>query len=680
MSEPSIGGGEAAKVQPKSPPPIPPVKTPPTTPGANAPGKVADGKNKAESAKPGALGGQQEAGSNRVSASKAAQPGSSVGGQSAAAAGSILPKPVPPGMAGPSKAAQPGSSVGGQSAAAAGSILPKPVPPGMAGPSKAAQPGSSVGGQSAAAAGSILPKPVPPGMAGPSKAETPRGAGAGKGPAESGSAMPKPVPPGQAKAHGKVESLGGSEPPGGSVASGKAGPPDSAGQGLTVAGSVLPKPAPPGKALPPTSTVARQVPGMAGPPVSASGGGTLGPVAGPATGPAGSIPPGSMLGALANYGMGVVTSAARLIPAAAPPVADPAKEAGQPTALGPALFGAGAAAATITGASGAAQSALLERVPPAEETVRFVIQEAAFGQGAATPPNPATYGRVDALRFGVAAHNKQLAPALDRARKLGLPDAERLVEGVRVNAGTGEVIEINVPPGGDGTLNFDLVGLKKGATLARGDLLQEKAMMTMDAKFGRFSTNEAQAAFAARMGLAHVNVQAGNFRTQVAVAADASELAATEGMVVARQGGFARIGALGIIALATSVGVVLASSDKIGAAINLAKQTAIYIPLGALLTRVAGDAAMGGLLTMIVGLEGDSYRPEDEAFKQRQAMIYDFIYNNVPGALEMTRYTLLGASWLSTSWEYEVKDRKLFDEAYDAVQTVLKDPYQLKHP
>jgi hypothetical protein len=439
----------------------------------------------------------------------------------------------------------------------------------------------------------------------------------------------------------------------------------------------MPKPVPPGKALPSASTVARQVPGMTGLPVSASGGGTVGPLVGPATGPAGSIPQGSFLGALANYGMDVATSAARLIPAATPPVADPAKGAGQPTVLGPALFGTGVATATLTGASQAAQSALLDRVPPAEETIRFVIQEAGFGQGAVTPP---TFRPRDGVGFGRDAHNYQLAPAVARARQLGLADAERLVEGVRVDAATGRVIETNMPPGEGGTLNFDLVGLKKGATLAPGDLLQEKAVMTMDAKFGRISTNEAQAAFAARMGLAHVNVQAGNFRTQVAVAAEASELAATEGMVVTRQGGFARIGALGIIALATSVGVVLASSDKLGAAINMAKQTAVYIPLGALLARAAGGAAMGGLLTMIVGLEGDSYRPQDEAFKQRQAMIYDFIYNNVPGALEMTRHTLLGAGWLSTSWEYEIKDRKLFDEAYDAVQTVLKDPYQLKHP
>lgn len=162
-----------------------------------------------------------------------------------------------------------------------------------------------------------------------------------------------------------------------------------------------------------------------------------------------------------------------------------------------------------------------------EDTLRFVVNEAGFAQGRATPPNVGTHSKADASRFGTAAHNLQLRDAVDRARRLGWPGADRLVEGVRVNGRTGEVIGINVRPGGKGTLNFDLVVLKAGAQLRVGDLIQDQVSMTGDVKFGDLSTNRAQAGFARRHGFAHVNLRAGNFKLQQAGAQGTSRKATT---------------------------------------------------------------------------------------------------------------------------------------------------------
>jgi hypothetical protein len=153
-----------------------------------------------------------------------------------------------------------------------------------------------------------------------------------------------------------------------------------------------------------------------------------------------------------------------------------------------------------------------------EDTLQFIVNEAGFAQGSATPPNVATYSGKDARAFGTVTHNDQLKAAVTRAQQLGYPGARRLVEGVRVNGSTGEVIGINVPPGGKtGDLNFDLVAQKEGHTIALGDKLQHVATTTFDAKYGRLTTNKEQAAFARRHGLAHIDLGAGNFRLRVAV-------------------------------------------------------------------------------------------------------------------------------------------------------------------
>ena len=179
---------------------------------------------------------------------------------------------------------------------------------------------------------------------------------------------------------------------------------------------------------------------------------------------------------------------------------------------------------TTSAADVSAQLHRQTHAPPAEggtimDTLRFVVNDAGFAQGSKTPPNPGTYSKKDAVRFGTWTHNRQLRAAVERAQALKMPGADRLVEGVRVNGSTGVVLGVNVVPGGSaGDLNFDLVVLKEGQHLVVGDTLQSKAVMTGDAKYGGLPTNRAQANFARANGLVHLDLGAGDFKSRATTA------------------------------------------------------------------------------------------------------------------------------------------------------------------
>ena len=154
----------------------------------------------------------------------------------------------------------------------------------------------------------------------------------------------------------------------------------------------------------------------------------------------------------------------------------------------------------------------MQDIGDVDDTIKYVINNAGSYEGKENTRDPDNFTGKDASPQGTAIHNK-IKESLDDAKALGYPGADRLVEGVRIDGKTGEVLGINVGPGGKkGNLNFDLVLLKEGQSLNVGDKLQDKATRTIDAKYGKIRTNKNQVAFAKKHNIEHWDITTGGKR------------------------------------------------------------------------------------------------------------------------------------------------------------------------
>ena len=133
---------------------------------------------------------------------------------------------------------------------------------------------------------------------------------------------------------------------------------------------------------------------------------------------------------------------------------------------------------------------------------------------------------------------------------------------------------------------------------------------------------------------------------------------------------------MGFIAVATSVGLIIASEERLDAALKLAQDSASDIALGAIFTKLSGSIGIGAVLTMVVGMESDSVAHNEAMAKTR--MINDFIYENFSGVLSKYRYCAIGIGWPCTSWTYEAKDTKKYLEIYTKIESLVDNPYILE--
>ena len=153
-----------------------------------------------------------------------------------------------------------------------------------------------------------------------------------------------------------------------------------------------------------------------------------------------------------------------------------------------------------------------------------------------------------------------------------------------------------------------------------------------------------------------------------------NELAKARGMRVTRQGGFARIGVMSFIAIATSAGIILASEDKLDAVIELAKGTASDVALGALFLKASRSVGVAGILTMVVGMETDSARENEYRAKAR--MIEGFVCSEFRDVCDP--YYRDWGFWESDVW-YEGNGSPEYWDIYKKVQQLVDNPYKFEN-
>jgi RHS repeat-associated protein len=162
------------------------------------------------------------------------------------------------------------------------------------------------------------------------------------------------------------------------------------------------------------------------------------------------------------------------------------------------------------------------------------------------------------------------------------------------------------------------------------------------------------------------------------VAKDLEALALSRGLKMTRQGGFATLETMGIVAvIGIGAGIILLSDDKVQAAKNLAVSTAVDMSLMTLFMRVGKvGGGVASILTMVITMESDNAKFNEQMAKQR--MIDDFIHETYPEVLGKYRYCDVVFDFFCTGWQYEVKDQAKYAEIHEAVEYALAHPYEFE--
>jgi RHS repeat-associated protein len=146
-----------------------------------------------------------------------------------------------------------------------------------------------------------------------------------------------------------------------------------------------------------------------------------------------------------------------------------------------------------------------------------------------------------------------------------------------------------------------------------------------------------------------------------------------EGLSIRRQGGFARIGVMGFIAIAISGVAVIYSSDQLQEAIQQVKGHAVSFGVGALVFKLTRSAGAAGVVTSFMFWEGDSAPSEEEKERaariERAKMIDEYIKKNYPHASRKVKTNVCHVS------EYP---RSEYDEIYSEIEFALDNPYHLE--
>jgi RHS repeat-associated protein len=153
-------------------------------------------------------------------------------------------------------------------------------------------------------------------------------------------------------------------------------------------------------------------------------------------------------------------------------------------------------------------------------------------------------------------------------------------------------------------------------------------------------------------------------------------LAGAKKMSVKGRGGYATIGFMGFIAIATSAGIFITSEDRLDAAVSLVEGAASDAALGALFFKLTRNTGLAGVLTTVVGME--SCDPSHNQWKAKYRMINDFIYKNFPGVNSKYQYcdALLGI--FCGEWRYEVKEPNKYREIYSKIEFLVENPHILE--
>ncbi len=147
--------------------------------------------------------------------------------------------------------------------------------------------------------------------------------------------------------------------------------------------------------------------------------------------------------------------------------------------------------------------------------------------------------------------------------------------------------------------------------------------------------------------------------------------AKSRGRSIKKQGGFASIGALNIIAIGTTAGIIFVSEDRLDAVIELAKGVPYDIALGAVFTKLAKGVGVASVLTIVVGMESDSTQHNESLAIGRS--IDEFIHDNFPGVVSLHRRCMrvFGCS----NWKTKVKDSKRYKELNSKLWRLVNDKY-----
>jgi len=124
---------------------------------------------------------------------------------------------------------------------------------------------------------------------------------------------------------------------------------------------------------------------------------------------------------------------------------------------------------------------------------------------------------------------------------------------------------------------------------------------------------------------------------QTAATKELQVIAESRGLRIKKEGGFVKIGALGFIAIATSTGIILLSTDRLEAVKELALSVAYTEAFGRLFMKfgkVGGGVAF--ILTGVLTMESDQGPPSEERVLENRiaAFMYETYPNIKPGSKE----------------------------------------------
>jgi RHS repeat-associated protein len=163
------------------------------------------------------------------------------------------------------------------------------------------------------------------------------------------------------------------------------------------------------------------------------------------------------------------------------------------------------------------------------------------------------------------------------------------------------------------------------------------------------------------------------------MAADVSAMAATRNLRVAKQGGYATVESMGVIAIiGITAGIVLVSDNKMETLKQLAVQTVADTAFMLFATRVLGvSASVAGIAGSVLFLEGDT--PKSEAAQREEAeeeAISGYMRQNFPGLFKTETHEYLWG--LVGSTEETITDEQRYQNIHDQLKNVVEHPYVLE--
>lgn len=161
------------------------------------------------------------------------------------------------------------------------------------------------------------------------------------------------------------------------------------------------------------------------------------------------------------------------------------------------------------------------------------------------------------------------------------------------------------------------------------------------------------------------------------MAADVEALAVARGLRVAKQGGFATVETMGIIAIiGLTAGVILLSDNKVQTLKQLAGQAAVDTGITLILTRLLGvSTGLAGIIVMTLSMEGDTPKsPETKRMEENEMAINEYMHQNFPGLFK----TDTTPHWYGDTITETITDQAKYDTIYKDLKYAVEHPYVLE--